>query len=339
MATISDVAAKAGVSTATVSRALNGKTSVDPELVARVAAAAKELGYRPNGLARNLRKQATAVLALVISDVENPFFTAISRGVEDHAQSAGYSVVLCNSDDDPAKERRYVEVAAQERAAGVVLSPTGVAGNLAALRERGTPIVAVDRPLAEADDAQVTVPVDTVLVDTRAAAQQATEHLIDAGYQRIACVTGPSGVRTADDRLAGYRDALRAAKRRAEPALVRRTEYKAAGGRRAMDDLFGLDLYPDAVLVANNAMAIGVLEALAERGMRPGRDVGVVSFDDAPWATLIDPPLTVVTQPAYEIGMLAAELLLDRISDPDREPKTITLNARLIRRGSSRQDG
>lgn len=340
MATISDVAAKAGVSTATVSRALNGKTSVDPQLVARVTAAAKELGYRPNGLARNLRKQATAVLALVISDVENPFFTAIARGVEDHARSAGYSVVLCNSDDDPAKERRYVEVAAQERAAGVVLSPTGVPGNLAVLRERRTPIVAVDRPLAEEDDAQSgTDPVDTVLVDTRAAARHATEHLIDAGYQRIACVTGPAGVRTADDRLAGYRDALQAADRPAEAALTRRSEYRAAGGRRAMDELFGLDLYPDAVLVANNAMAIGVLEALAERGMRPGRDVGVVSFDDAPWATLIDPPLTVVTQPAYEIGMLAAELLLDRISDPARAPKTITLNARLIRRASSRQDG
>lgn len=357
MATISDVAARAGVSTATVSRALNGKTTVDPELVARVIAAAEELGYRPNGLARNLRKQATAVLALVISDVENPFFTAIARGVEDLAQAAGYSVVLCNSDDDPAKERDYLEVAAQERVAGVVLSPSGAAASLDPLRAHGTPVVAVDRPLiadpraapvedpadsgraAPVDTGLVdTVLVDTVLVDTRAAAKQATAHLMGAGYQRIACVTGPAGVRTADDRLAGYRDALRAGKRRGDASLVRRAEYKASGGRRAMDELLATAVeQPDAVLVANSAMAIGVLEAVAEHGLRLGRDVGIVAFDDAPWATLIDPPLTVVAQPAYEIGMLAAQLLLGRISDPTRTPSTVTLTAQLIRRGSSQR--
>lgn len=135
MATISDVATRAGVSTATVSRALNGKSTVDPELAARVLAAADELGYRPNGPARNLRKQETAVLALIISDVENPFFTAISRGVEDVAHSAGYSVVLCNSDDEPDKEREYIDVALQERVAGVLLSPAG-AGDSADLLDR-----------------------------------------------------------------------------------------------------------------------------------------------------------------------------------------------------------
>ena len=125
MATISDVAARAGVSTATVSRALNGKSTVDPVLASRVLTAAEELGYRPNGPARNLRRQETAVLALIISDVENPFFTAIARGAEDVAHEAGYSVVLCNSDDQPDKEREYVDVALQERVAGVLLSPTG----------------------------------------------------------------------------------------------------------------------------------------------------------------------------------------------------------------------
>jgi LacI family transcriptional regulator len=324
VATISDVARHAGVSTATVSRALNGKSTVDPVLVARVRAAAAELGYHPNGLARNLRRQETAVLALIISDVENPFFTRIARGFEDAAQLAGYSVVLCNSDESPEKEQRYIDVALQERVAGVVLSPTDASSSIERLRQRGTPVVAVDRPLTECDQ---------VLVDSRLAAREATEHLIGAGYTRIACVTGPAGVPTADDRLAGYRDALDAAGR--DLRLERRAEYRAAGGRQAAEDL--LDESPDALLVANSAMAIGVLEALGKANLRLGREVGVVAFDDVPWATLIDPPLTVVAQPAYAIGTEAARLLLARIGEPALPPAATVLGARLIERGSSRR--
>lgn len=328
MATISDVAAMAGVSTATVSRALNGKSTVDPELVARVLAAAKELGYQPNGPARNLRRQEAAVLALIISDVENPFFTAIARGVEDVAHTVGYSVVLCNADENADKERRYVDVAIQERVAGVIMSPTPAAANADLLINRGTPLVAVDRPLPDRQ-------VDTVLVDTRLAARQATEHLLAQGYGRIGCITGPAGVRTADDRLAGYRDALRAARSRTTTRLVRRTEYRAAGARKAATELLSQPEPPDALLVANSAMAAGVLAALGERGRLPGRDVGVVAFDDVPWAELVDPPLTVVAQPAYEIGTVAAQLLLARIGDNARAATTTTLAARLIERGSS----
>jgi LacI family transcriptional regulator len=326
VATISDVASLAGVSTATVSRALNGKSTVDPELAARVLVAAQELGYQPNGPARNLRRQEAAVLALIISDVENPFFTAIARGVEDVAHTVGYSVVLCNSDEDEEKERRYVDVAIQERVAGVIVSPTATASGVEQLARRGTPMVAVDRPLPGRD---------TVLVDTRVAAREATEHLIAQGYERIGCITGPPGVRTADDRLAGYRDALKASKQRSSTRLVRRTEFKAAGAQKAATDLFDQEEPPDALLVANSAMAIGVLESLRANNLRPGRDVGVAAFDDVPWAALVDPPMTVVAQPAYEIGTVAAQLLLARIADNTRAPTTTTLGARLIERGSS----
>lgn len=328
MARISDVAARAGVSTATVSRALNGKSTVDRELVARVQQAAEELGYQPNGPARNLRRQEAAVVALIISDVENPFFTAIARGVEDVAHEVGYSVVLCNSDENAEKEKRYIDIAIQERVAGVILSPTGTTSSVGKLSARGTAFVAVDRPLPEQES-------DVVLVDTRLAAHQATAHLIAQGYQRIGCITGPLGVRTADDRLAGYRDALKSAKRRSTTKLVRRTEYKAAGAHRAAQELLNQPEPPDALLVANSAMAVGVLRALHEHGSRPGRDVGLVAFDDAPWAELLDPPLTVVAQPAYEIGTVAARLLLARIADNTRPPTTTTLGARLIERASS----
>jgi LacI family transcriptional regulator len=330
MARISDVAALAGVSTATVSRALNGKSTVDRDLVARVQRAAEQLGYQPNGPARNLRRQEAAVVALIISDVENPFFTAIARGVEDVAHQVGYSVVLCNSDENAEKESRYIDIAIQERVAGIILSPTGTTSSVEKLAARGTAFVAVDRPLPHQE-------CDVVLVDTRLAAKQATAHLVAQGYERIGCITGPVGVRTADDRLAGYRDALRAAKLRSTTKLVRRTEYKAAGAHRAAQELLDQAEPPDALLVANSAMAVGVLQALQEHEIRPGKQVGLVAFDDAPWAELVDPPLSVVAQPAYEIGAVAARLLLARIADNSRPPTTTTLGARLIERGSSRR--
>jgi LacI family transcriptional regulator len=270
------------------------------------------------------------VVALIISDVENPFFTAIARGVEDVAHEVGYSVVLCNSDENAEKENRYIDIAIQERVAGVILSPTGTPSSVGKLVTRGTAFVAVDRPLPEHDS-------DVVLVDTRLAAKQATAHLIAQGYERIGCITGPPGVRTADDRLAGYRDALKSAKRRSTTKLVRRTEYKAAGAHRAAQELLNQEEPPDALLIANSVMAVGVLQALHEHGTRPGRDVGLVAFDDAPWAELLDPPLSVVAQPAYEIGTVAARLLLARIADNTRPPTTTTLGARLIKRGSSRR--
>jgi LacI family transcriptional regulator len=331
-----------------VSRALNGKSTVAPQLAARVRAAATELGYHPNSLARSLRKRRTAVLALIIADVENPFFTSVARGVEDVALAAGYSVVLCNSDDSPGKERRYLDVAVQEQVAGVVLSPTGAGTSTDVLRRRGTPVVAVDRPLDG---------VDQVLVNTRVAAAEATTHLLRAGYRSVGCVTGPAGVWTADDRLAGYRDALTAGGLPVRPALVRRTVYRAEGALRATEELLAAAHPVDALLVANNAQVIGVLEALRAAGLRPGADVGVVAFDDAPWASLLDPPLTMVAQPAYDLGALAARLLLDRIAGaaearaaesraagapigsagPEFEVTVRTLEARLVERASRRR--
>ena len=331
MATISDVAARAGVSTATVSRALNGKSTVDPVLAARVVRAVEELGYTPNGLARSLRRRETAVLALIISDVENPFFTAIARGVEDTAQAAGYSVMLCNSDENAAKERRYVEVAAQERLAGVIMSPTTADSDVSPLSTHRTPIVTVDRRLGSTD-------CDAVLVDSRVAAREALLHLASQGYRRIGCIAGPPGVTTADDRLDGYRDGLRAAQQKYVAKLVRRCEFREAGGRQAALQLLNRADPPDALLVSSSTMAVGVLQALGELGLKSGRDVGIVSFDDTPWTTLIDPALTVVAQPAYAMGQLAARLLLDRIgAGGTRATSTTTMAAQLIVRGSSKK--
>lgn len=327
MVTISDVAAQAGLSTATVSRALNGVPTVDPQLAAKVVKVAQELGYQPHGPARNLRRKTTAVVALIISDVEIPFFTSIARGVEDIAQADGYSVVLCNSDEAASKERRYVDVAIQEHVAGVIISPTGTPDNVAVLNERDIPVVAVDRPLANRTDC--------VLVDTRQAAYEATTHLANQGYRRIGCVTGPVGMSTADDRLSGYYDGLHAAGHEVNESFTRRAPYRASDAREATFSLFRENQPPDALLVANSAMVIGVLEALSQLGKQLGNDVGVVAFDDIPWATLLENPLSIVAQPAYDIGATAAQLLLARITDNARPASTVTLNAQLVARASS----
>ena len=322
--TISDVAAAAGVSPATVSRVLNGNTGVAAELQGRVRTAVENLGYRPNGLARGLRRQATMVLGVVISDVTNPFFTSMVRGFEDVAQAAGYSVVLANSDEDLEKERRYLEVAVAEQMAGVALCPTSSGRtDVSVLAMYGTPVVTVDRELKGAA-------VDNVSIDNHLAARRATEHLIGQGCAHIAFISGPTTTTTGERRLAGYRAALRSA---GLSASVKRADFRVDGGYRAASEL--LDARPtDGMLVSNNLMAVGALRALQERGVALPDDIAFASFDGVIWAQILHPTLTVMEQPTYEIGRRAAELLLARIADPGAPVQKVVLPA-VLRIGQS----
>ncbi len=319
------------MSSATASRALNHVATVDPELAERVRLAAAQLGYRANGVARNLRRQRTDVWALIISDIGNPFFTSVARGVEDVAQRAGFSVVLCNSDEDPAKEAQYLEVAEREQVSGVILSPNLFGSDISRLNAANIAVVAVDRPLQE--------PVDSVLVHSRDGARAATAHLLDEGWLRPACVTGPARADTSEQRLAGYLDALRERGQRPSQRLVRHADYRADTARQAVASLLDLRTPPDSFFVANSSMALGALKEFANRGISPGRHVGLIAFDDAPWAPFVNPPMSVVAQPAYEIGARAAELLLDRIGAkaPRSSPLTIMLSSTLVLRDSSRR--
>lgn len=329
MVKIKDVARAAGVSPATVSRVLNGTGKVSADRAERVRAVVAKLGYQPFSPARALRRQATDVWAVIVADIENPFFTLIVRGIEDEAHRRGFRVMLCNSDEDLQKEAAYIDVALAERMGGVVIAVASARqSRLAPLLERGVPVVAIDRRPAGYD-------VDCVLVDNRLGAAQATAHLIEAGARRIACITGPRRVSTANERLAGYEQALRAAGRPLEPALVVREDFKPGGGYDAIQRLCAGPDRPDAVFVANNLMTVGALRALRDLGLRVPQDVRVVGFDDAPWAALVQPPLTVVSQPAYEIGRIAAELLAEAREDPDRARRQVLLAPELIVRESS----
>jgi LacI family transcriptional regulator len=327
--TIYDVAAKAGVSAATVSRVLNGSGAVSSNLTERVQAAVEELKYRPNGVARNLRRRATTVWGLIISDIGNPFFTAMVRGVEDAALEAGYSLVLCNSDDVLDKEGRYIQVALAEQMAGVIITPASEAqSDLTPLLARGIPVVAVDRRLSRHD-------VDTVVADNIRGARLAIEHLLESGCRRIACITGPTQTTTAQERLEGYRQAIAAAGLKVDKSLIMVENFKEDGGYAGAERLLALDHPPDGLFVANNLMTVGALEAVMDVGVDIPQDLLVVGFDDIPWARLTHPRLTTVHQPTYDMGRDAGRLLAARLRGDAGPARTVVLSPALKIRESS----
>lgn len=328
MATIVDVARAAGVSTATVSRVLNNQPQVDPRLAATVRKAAKELGYRPSRVARSLRTRQSRVWELIISDIRNPFFTDMIRGVEGVAYAAGYSLILCNAEQDAAKEASYLELAIAENVSGLILTPSGPATDLAPLADSGIPVVLADRLLG-------THTADSVVVDNAAGAWQAVSHLAVNGYQRIACITGPLSTTTGAERYTGYCKALEDGGLRLDESLVRFADYLETGGRIAMRDLLEPDERPDAVFVANNLMTIGALHAIAEADLRIPEDIALIGFDDMSWTTLLRPPLTTVAQPTYDLGVETGRLLRSRLDGYTGAARRVTLTPELRVRGSS----
>jgi LacI family transcriptional regulator len=327
--TIVDVARNAGVSTATVSRVLNNNPRVDSRLRARVLQAVKEMGYRPSRAARTLRTRRNRVWALIISDVRTgPFFADVVRGVEDIAYGAGYSLFLCNADEDPVKESTYVELAVAEQVGGLILTPSSEHTDL-------TPAVRARIPVVLADRTLPTEYADTVIVDNILGAYQAVNHLLEGGYKRLACISGPLQTTTGERRYVGYCKAMAEAGRAIDESLVRVADFREAGGRTAMRDLLSQRPRPDAVFVTNHLMAIGALQAIDQAGFVIPRDIAIISFDDSPWSTLLRPPLSAVAQPAYDLGVESARLLLSRLEGYSGVARTVTLSPTLLVRGSS----
>jgi LacI family transcriptional regulator len=326
-ATISDVARLAGVSAATVSRVFNNTSSVSPDKEERVRRAVAELDYQPFGPAQALRRQQVRVWAVVVADIENPFFTSVVRGIEDLAYAHGYRLVLCNSDEDIAKEAGYIDIAIRERMSGVVIAVASTSeSHLDRLTQEGIPVVAIDRRSGGGG-------VDTVLVDNVSGGREATAHLLAGGYRRVGCVLGPSRLSTSNERLVGYRAALKDAGVRFDRSLVGRADFREEGGYTATRALMEATNPPDALFVANNLMTLGALHAIQDLGLRVPDDIGVVGFDDSPAAGLMRPRLSVVAQPTHEIGRVAGELLLDASSR--HEPHHTVLAPTLIVRDSS----
>jgi len=323
-----DVARLAGVSAATVSRVVAGYPHVRPELRERVQSAVEELGYRPSRVARSLRGRNAQIIGVIISDIQNPFFTQLVRAVEDVAYERDYAIFLCNTDEDSVKERLYIDLMVAEQVAGVVICPA-------------TEETSVCRPLADAQIAVVTVDrliegecLDAVLVDNVGASFALVEHLIADGHRRIAAIVPNQLTTTGRQRCEGYHRAMekhglqsgRVSACHGKPSDLSGYEYT----QRLLNDYNR----PTALFTGNNMLTLGALRAIRDAGLRIPDDIALVAFDDLDWMSLTQPQLTVVSQPTYELGRTAAERLFARIQDRTQPCEQIVLEPEIMIRQS-----
>jgi LacI family fructose operon transcriptional repressor len=322
---IKDVAKAAGVSTATVSRVLANKDFIRPETRARVLQAVAGLRYRPNLVARSLRAQRSARIGLIFSDIRNPFFASLSRAVEDAAYERGYSVLICNTDEDPKKEAMYLELLRDENVAGIVFSPTQRYSSQPLAHDARMPVVIIDRLVADRS-------LDTVVLDNVTAAYELTGHLLGNGYCRLAGLFGDSSI-TGQERFTGFKRAIQ--ERGLEPQSHAFVAPRTSAGYDAVSRLLDQEARPDAILASNALLTAGAFKAIHERGLKIPSDIALAGFDLTEWGGFVDPPLTVIAQPIEEIGGAATELLFERMAEPDRPAQQVVLKGRLVVGGSS----
>jgi len=325
MPSIKDVAKIAEVSTATVSRVLANNSRVKDETRQRVLDAVEQLKYRPNLIARSLRVQKSAKIGLVVSDIRNPFFTAIGRAVEDSAYEQGYSVLMCNTDENPEKEEMYLNLLHDENVAGIIFSPTQqFSAGLKSYRS-SIPFVIIDRSVESKD-------MDMVLLDNVAAAYELTTHLIENGYRIFAGLFGDAST-TGKERSRGFHKALK--DNQLNPIAAHFIAPRIRQGYETTTALLKQKQKPDAIFTSNSLLTAGALQAIRDSKLNVPNDVALVGFDETTWGALVDPPITLIAQPTEEIGRTATELLFQRIEEPTRSPKTVILKGTLIVRGSS----
>jgi LacI family transcriptional regulator len=329
MPTIKDVAQRAGVSATTVSYVLTGSRFVRPDTKARILRAIEELHYEPDHIARSLRAKRTMTVGMIISDITNPFYADIVRGVEDVLSGRHYSLILCNTDEAPERELAMLQMLIRKKTDGLIVVATEAnAEAFRAANLSGLPIVLVDRRLPGDW-------LDTVLTDDRQGAEIAVWHLLRLGHRRIGAIIGRAGISTSDSRRLGYEAALEAFGLAVDPDLIQCGQSTVKGGAAAARTLLDLQPRPTAIFAANNLMTLGLFLALKEYGLRSPQDIAVAGFDDQIWLTAFAPGVTTVAQPNYELGTRAAELLMDRLTgSPPESPRVVVLPTRLVVRES-----
>lgn len=330
MTTIREVAKRAHVSAMTVSRVLNNAAHISRPARQRVEAAIAELGYVPNELARSLRFKQTNTLALVLTDITNPFFTTVARGVEDAASDAGFNVIFCNTDESESEQQEHLTILVRKQVDGVLLVPArSTSEALVYLQERQVPVVVLDRRIENGS-------ADLVRCDSAGGAYGLTRLLIELGHRRIAILTGSRDVSTAVDRVAGYRRALDEAGAPGDERYMIYGEFTQASGAEMVRQALRLSPPPTALFAANNFIAIGAYRALRAEGYEIPGQISLVAFDDLPAGLVMDPFLTVAAQPAYEMGRKATELLLARLAGAaPAPPQEIIMPTEIIVRRSS----
>ncbi|MBN1266972.1 MAG: LacI family DNA-binding transcriptional regulator [Anaerolineales bacterium] len=331
MATIREVAQRAGVSPTTVSHVINQTRYVSEEVTVRVHMAMQELGYRPNALARSLRCGETKTIGLILPDSSNPYFAELGHAIESQVFSYGYSLILCNSEGDQKKETFYTQVLMEKQVDGIMFISSGDEGSsIQSLLDHQVPLVVIDRICGALD-------IDVVLTDNFQGGYAAGSYLAGLAHTRIGMITGPIRVTPSAERGTGFQQALADHGIEVEKGLIVRGAFNAASGYQAAEKLLSINEPPTAIFASNDLMAIGTLRAAYEHGLSVPQDLSLIGFDDIELASYVVPPLTTIAQPKEQIGQAAVDLLIKRITDPVRETERVVLQNSLVLRNSCRR--
>lgn len=329
--TIKDIAKKAGVSITTVSRVMNDKLGgISQETKERILKIVEEMNYQPNALARSLVTKQSLTLGLVLPNISNPFFPEMVRGVEDLANHHGYSVFLCNTDDDEEKEKQYIQLLKEKYVDGIIFSSNSRYSeeHYEILQKAHIPFVLIDRGEEEGNS-----PYNGVFIDNEKGAYLATQHLIDYGHKEIACMTGPKEVGTAKKRILGYQKAMLEANL---PIHLTSGNFRMKDAYTAAKKLLSSSEVT-AIFASNDLMACGIYQAAYELGMNIPNDLSVVGFDDIQLVEALTPKLTTIRQSSYTLGKTAAEMIIQELKKEKTEKKVVKLDPELVIRQSTRK--
>lgn len=341
--TVVDVAKLAGVSTATAARALGGYGAVKATTLAKVQAAADQLGYRANALARSMITGRTLTLGVIIADIDNPFFARVTRGITDISKARGFEIVLVNTDEDVSSEIAAVQLLVQKRVDGIIVAPASRShgDHILDAIHAGAAVVLIDRQVDG-------VHVDSVTLRNSSGARDAVSRLVDLGHTRIGYVSGAlrpistsatsitgGGITSGEQRISGYRRALSDAGIPFDPLLIRTGGPKRADAARQTAALLELTRRPTAIVAADSLISLGIIEELHRQNIDIPSKMSVVGFDDAEWTTVIRPSFSVISQPAYDLGARAAELLTERLDGYDGAPRSVKLRSTYVERSST----
>ncbi|MBA3062579.1 MAG: LacI family transcriptional regulator [Atribacteria sp.] len=329
--TIKDVAELVGVHPSTVSRVINDDSRISEKTREKVFLIIKKLGYTPNAIARGLKTKRTHTLGMLIPDITNPFFAEIARGVEDAANKNDFNIILCNTDDRLKKERTYLEILRGKRVDGLILGTAHVKDkSILELEKNNFPYILVSRNIEELDK-------NCVIVDDEAGGIMATEYLIKLGHRRIAHITGPLKIRSALNRLKGYKLALKKYGIEYRDELVGEGDFRIKGGYQVMKRFLKLAEPPTAIFAANDLLALGAMQAIQKKNFHIPEDFSVIGFNDIELASFVYPALTTIRQPMLEMGALAVKMLLRIIEEGEFNQRKIVLKPKLIIRESCKK--
>ena len=321
--TMADVAKAAGVSKSTVSQYLNKRFEYMGEKTKlKIEEAIEELGYQPNFIARSLKQKRTSMVGIIVANITHYFSTEISRAIEDFCHKHDLHAIVCNADDDPEKEKKYIEMLRAKQIDGLIIFPTGKNNDLyKRMVKQGYPVVFVDRKVENLE-------VFSIITDNTDSTYKAVQHLIEKGHQNIAFVVQPLTVSTRIDRLAGYKQAITDANIGVNPDFI--IEASIPELKSKIEQLFSLDVKPTAIFAANDRVLLAVLEFLKENGIKLGKELELIVFDNIPFAHLLEAPISFIIQPAKDMGKKAAELLFEQINKENIHPEVFVFPSRMM---------